>query len=243
VVFIDSETEAKYGDIPLRRSIIAEGMDKLRQMGTRGVVLKFFFDAARDPEDDEKLQEAIGKIPVALQARIDAAEERPNPLPLRFTVEGVSAAVSVSGDRGWIPLPAFSERAMSVGFVDFGSDIVPLFERYQDRIVKSLVLCAVELSAGQKAKASPGEIRIGGKVLRVDEKNQLKVKIKQEKVDYVPFHFVLNGKAQDSAFRNKVVILGYDGPHIHSIKTPNGSVGAHKFFVLALREVYELVPE
>ena len=36
------------------------------------------------------------------------------------------------------------------------------------------------------------------------------------------------------AGREPVVILGYDGKNIHSIETPFGPIGAHRFFICGL---------
>lgn len=241
VVFIDAQTEAKYGKFPLDRKLIGDALDKLAEAKARGVVLKFFYDQPKDATSDAHLAKAMTRLPVILQARMNDTEAHPNPLPTQFTLPRVKAETAVTGKSGWIPLPIFTEHARDVGFVDSASTTVPLIETYQGQTVKSLWLCSCELALGQSANIEPGtRITFGKKVLPLDSKNQFTAPLpKQDALKYIPFHTLLDGTVPVGTLRGKVVILGYDGPGIHSFETPIGKIKAHRLFVYALQGIYE----
>ncbi|MGV3755761.1 MAG: hypothetical protein ACO1QS_10305, partial [Verrucomicrobiota bacterium] len=151
----------------------------------------------------------------------------------------------VSGRSGWIPLPLFSEQAKAIGFVDSASTTVPMLETYQGRTVKSLVLCSMEMVPGQSAVIEPGKkISIGQKTWKLDTKNRLAGNLpKADDLKYVPFHQLLDRSAPAKLFAGKVVILGYDGPKIHTLDSAIGKVKAHRMFVYSLRGIYEQAAE
>src|SRR5689334_20798336 len=84
VVLIDRATERALGEFPYDRAVYARGIEALGRARVRGVVLKFFIDRAKTAEGDAALAEAMRKMKLVLQARLDAAEARPNALPERF---------------------------------------------------------------------------------------------------------------------------------------------------------------
>lgn len=241
VVFIDAATETNYGPIPLDRALLARAIERLAVARARGVVLKFFLDRPKTEDGDRRLSEALASLPVVLQARIDEAERTPNPLLDRFTLLNVQATTGVSGKSGWIPLQRFSERAYDIGFVDFASLTIPILETYRGRTVKSLVLCAVELAAGRRSIIQPARsITIGKNVLKLDARNQFVVSLRGEQaIQYIPFHALLDGTVPHGELEGKVVVLAYDGPNIHAVTTPIGTVKAHRLFIYVLRSVYE----
>jgi hypothetical protein len=74
----------------------------------------------------------------------------------------------------------------------------------------------------------------------VDAKNQLAVQFSNTNdLPFVSFDAVLDGSASTNLFAEKVVIIAYSGPAIHSLETPSGKLGAHKVFLLSLKNVYE----
>jgi len=241
VVFIDAATEAKLGAFPLNRSFLAGAVRKAGELGAKGVVIKFFLDQPREESGDQALAMAMTNLPVILQARIDDTEAHPNPLPDRFTWPEVKVPTEISGVSGWIPLPAFSARARDVGFVDFSSPRVPLLETYQSRTVKSLVVCCIELAKGKPAVLTPNRrLNFGVDGLRLDGTNCLTAAYPlKDDLPYLPFHQFLAGEIPASRIKGKVVIIGYDGPGIHSEPTPIGSIRAHRFFVYILQNMYE----
>ena len=48
IVFIDEDTESKYGEVPLDREILAKAIGRMAEAGAKGIVIKFFLDRARD---------------------------------------------------------------------------------------------------------------------------------------------------------------------------------------------------
>ena len=237
-VMIDSQTEGLYGTLPFNRTLIAKAVDRLAAAGAKGIVLKFFYDLPSTEEKDHLLELSICHARVALQASLNDDEGTTNSLDGRFTIDllpelGISALFG--GKKALIPLSRFARCAESVGFVDSTATEIPLIEVYQDKIVKSLHLIALEMASSQKA-----QIESNGKIIRLGEK-RLDV---MHRIDfppansfsYIPLHEVLSDSAKDwqAKVEHSVVILGYVGKNIHSIDTPVGRLGAHRFFISGL---------
>jgi hypothetical protein len=242
-VFIDAASEAKFGRFPFDRSVEARAIRRAGDLGAKGVVMKFFFDQPKEQAGDLSFASALTNLPVLLQACLDDAEARPNPLPDRFTFPGVSAQTQISGQSGVIPLLMFTVNAKDVGFVDFGSTQVPLLETYQSRTVKSLVVCCIELATGTRAVISPdGRMMFGDSGLRMDGRYCVIANLPAtDNLDYIPFNDFLDGGIPASRIKGKIVIIGYDGPHIQSIPTSIGPIRAHRLFVYALQSIYEQI--
>ncbi len=239
VVFIDAKTEAKFGAIPLNRGVLADGIDAIANAGAKAIVVKFFLDQPKDEQSDKRLASALSRIPTVLQASLDKTEGGSNPLDSRFSLTG-SFNVAASGTRGWIPAPQFAKHAVDVGFVDFNSTLVPMVEQYRSNIVKSLVLCAIERAVGRKAVFNTErQIQVGSHIIKVDGKHQVSARLANpQSIRSLSFLSVLDGSA-NAALKNKVVILAYDGPHIETLATSAGPIGAHRYFVGILRSIYD----
>ena len=248
LVLIDSASEKQLGGFPIDRALIAKAITVLKQAGARAVVLKFFYDQpSKSPESDEALAGAIGSIKTLLQARIDEAELPANPLPARFITGAVTGNFksSLTGTSGWIPLAPFAAAAFDVGFVDIASpDSVPMIESYQNKPVKSLTLAALEIAARETAKIDSGvRVTLGKKSVVLTEDNQVVLKLSSVALpDYVSFTALLDGKINSAQlqekFRDKVVVIGYDGEKMHFLTTNAGLVKAHRLFYLGLLDVY-----
>ena len=238
IVFIDADTEEKYGSVPLNRRLLASAIGRIADAGAKGIVLKFFLDQAKDNEGDRLLGDAFAQLPVILQARIDNSEQSPNLLPERFTLP-VEAETSISGNSGWIPIPRFTTSAYDIGFVDYQGFPVSLLETYRGKTVKSLFLCSIELAIGKKAIIEPGrKTVIGSIVLKLDTLNQTSVSLESiHKINYIPFHDILEKDDWFTRVKNKVVILGYDGPKIPTIETKFGAFSAHRLYIKVLQEL------
>lgn len=242
VVFIDAQTEAQYGGFPLDRKYIAQAVEALAQRRAKGAVLKFFFDLPREGDGDARLAQAMGKLPVLLEARIDDTQAQPNPFPGTFWMSGVlpSAVRAFSGESGWIPLASLSAKARDVGFVDLPEPgWVPMVEKYQGKVVKSLHLCALELAFDTTAKLAPGRsLTLAGKTIELDADNRVQIRFPAaDKLSCVKFHDLLSGKLESKAVQGKVVILGYDGAKIQLIQSPLGPIKAHRYFVYGLQDL------
>lgn len=241
VVFITQATEAKYGRFPLDRALLAQSVERAADAGAKGVILKFFLDQSKTAEGDRRLATALSRVPVLLQARLDDSEKGPNPLEGRFTLPGASFKTTASGSSGWIPLPEFSRHAHDVCFADFDSFPAPIVETYQGKTVKSLLVCAVELAVGHKAVIRPvKDISIGSQTALLDSLNRVTVTLRPEK-PLSSFHFnsLVDGSIPPSALRNRVVVIGCDGPSVPQFSNPIGTMGAHRLFVHMLKGFYE----
>jgi hypothetical protein len=236
-VMIDSHTEALYGTLPFNRALVATAINKLAAAKARGIVLKFFYDQPSTEQNDHLLEQSICAAPVALQASLNDAEGTTNGLEPRFTVNAVPTPGLLplfSGDKALIPLKRFRRCAEDVGFVDSTVSEIPLVEIYQGKMVKSLHLIALEMASNQKAEIGPsGSVRLGK--TRLDLKHHI-VFPTTNSLSYIPLHEVISDAANtwQTKVKQSVVILGYDGKNIHSIETPLGPLGAHRFFICGL---------
>jgi adenylate cyclase len=241
VVFATPSTEARFGRIPLDRALMAKAIEGAARDGAKGVVLKFFLDQSRTADGDDRLAGSLSRIPVILQARIDDSEQRPNELSERLTLGRTDYRTPVRGVSGWIPLPAFSEKSHGVCFADFDSSPIPILETYRGNTVKSLLLCPVELAIGQKAVIRPGsEVKVGDLVVPLDAQNRVSLKIRPDPaLQWFRLEDLIDGTLPRNALKNRVVILGYDGPNIPRVMTPAGELGLHRAFVVFLKAFYE----
>jgi hypothetical protein len=240
VVLINAETEARYGQIPLKRSYLARALRRVAETGGRGVVLKFFLDQDRDASEDRQLAAEIARIPVVLQARLDDGEPHSNPFPRRF-VFPVNVPAAVNGAAGWIPIPVFANMAADIGFVDMVEKTMPLVEHYQGLPVKSLALAAIELAESSRAHfGDAGTIRVGRGHIRVDKLNGSMARPHQPLPSRsIAFHDLLERTDVAEEVKGKVVIIAYDGPHIPTVDTPVGRMGTHLAFIAWLRAIYD----
>jgi hypothetical protein len=236
-VMIDSQTEAIYGRLPFNRALVAKAIDRLTAAKAKGIVIKFFYDLPSTESNDYLLERSICAGPVALQASLNDDEGTTNRLEAKFQVAAVEMADFPSlfvGDKGLIPLQRFRRCARAVGFVDSTAREIPLVEIYQGKTVKSLQLVALEMASDLKAEIAPsGVVRLG--TTRLDLMHQIEFP-KTNSLSYIPFHELMSDTTSNwqAKVQQSVVILGYDGKNIHSIETPLGPLGAHRFFIFGL---------
>jgi hypothetical protein len=240
VILATEKTEARFGKLPLDRALLAKAVEHAARGGAKGVVIKFFLDRPKDKAADGRLAQSLSLVPVILQARLDDTELVPNILAERFTL-GDGLATFIQGHSAWIPLPAFADKSHDICFVDFSGSPVPLVETYKGRAVKSLLLCAVEFATGSKMTlASPGRIKVGSFNAPVDNLHQTVVKYPSESTfEFFELSALLDDKLPKDTLKGRIVIIGYDGPHIHTVPTPFGQLGAHRAFILLLKSFYE----
>jgi CHASE2 domain-containing sensor protein len=205
---------------------------------------------------DNATEAQLGEFPLP-RSRIAAAVERAADLkakavvlkffPKKFVLTNLNADVSLSGRSGWIPLPSLATNAHDIGFVDLDGDVataVPMLERYQDQVVKTLVLCCLEAATGGKAVIDPGKMLTlaNGTTLPLDPQNRVPAKLPtKDELNYIPFHNFIAGKTPAKDLAGKVVIIGYDGEKIPVVQTPVGPVRAHRLFVRQLRTVWDRI--
>ncbi len=236
-VMIDAQTEKVYGSLPFNRAVIATVVERLTAAKAKAIVIKFFFDLPSTEKNDQLLEQSICDSTVALQASLNDAEGTTNGLESRFLVNGVSTAGFPSifmGGKALIPLDRFRRCAKAVGFVDTTTDEFPLFEVYKGEVVKSMQLVALEMASNQKAEVeASGLVKLGAARLEVMQSIDFP---KTNFLSYIPLHEVMSdtSKTWQAKAKGAVVILGYDGKNIHTIQTPLGPLGAHRFFIVEL---------
>jgi hypothetical protein len=236
-VMIDSQTEQLYGSLPFNRALIARAVERLTAEKVKGVIIKFFYDLPSNEEDDRLLEGSICAVPVALQASLNDAEGTTNSLEPRFRFGALALPHLLplfSGEKALIPLERFRRCAKAVGFVDSSESEIPLVESYQGTLVKSLYLVALEMASNQKAEVSPSGLVTLGKA-RLGVMHPIAFPATNS-LSYIPLHEILSqkGATWQAKVKGSVVVLGYDGKNIHTIKTPSGAVGAHRFFIFVL---------
>jgi CHASE2 domain-containing sensor protein len=241
VFFDDDSATELHADAPLPRDLVAQVITQLHDAGARGLILKFFYDLPSDPKKDEAVAKALCLMPTTLQA-CHRADGSTNALPKRFCIpknDDLGLDSVMWSDRGYMPLPIFSKCARGVGFVDLErTDSVPLVEAYQEDLVKSLYVTALELQLGETAIYRGTNVIFGSKALSFNSVGEHPIKA-LPKLEYVPFHHVLSRKTRLDRFKDKVIILGYEGRRIHSIKTRWGEIKAHRLFVQSLLALTE----
>ena len=239
-VMIDDETEARFGPFPYDRKLYAEALDACANNGAKAVVLKFFLDQERSSAGDALLRESMGRIPVALQARLDAEGGTSSIIPAKFGFAAGRIATSERGDRGWIPLPIFLENAAAVGFVDFNTAVIPLFEEYQDAAYKSLIISCLELAIEAPARISAaGRVYVGSGYLPTDGTGGYRAEWHlQGPMKTLSFGRLLAGEVKRAELEGRVVIIGWDSASTPTLATEHGKVGIHCFFLQCLAASY-----
>jgi hypothetical protein len=101
-------------------------------------------------------------------------------------------------------------------------------------VVKSLQLVALEMASSQKAEIdASGLVKLGAARLELMHSIDFTA---TNSISCIPLHEVMSDTSNgwQAKVQGTVVILGYDGKNIHSIQTPRGALGAHRFFIAAL---------
>ena len=238
-VFIERRAEEEWQGPPFDRSLYARAIDRCRELGAKGVVIKLFLDQARAEPGDEALAVAMSRIPAILQARMEAETGTGNNLPEKFAFSLQPLAVRERGDHAWIPLPRLSAVAADIGFVDFADEKIPLLEGYRGKIYKSVVVCALELQSGQRVRLDGnGELLLGDRPFRADARYVLGIKRSLAPLPAHGLSDLLSGKTSRAEIEGKVVILGWTGAKAGTISAPEGEVPVHVYFGQCLRAVF-----
>ena len=100
-------------------------------------------------------------------------------------------------------------------------DAATILERYQNRAVKSLYVCALELAGKPVPVADAGGTR------KVDL-------AKVPQFDVISLVDVLDGKIERARIAGKIVVFGYEGPKATMHDTAIGRISAHRAFMANL---------
>jgi hypothetical protein len=240
VVMYDRKTEKQLGVFPPGRNEYARVMTKLADAGIRGVVLKFFLDRETGFRNDNVLANAFELFPVFIQAAIDDGEDDPNPLDGRFFLKTEDSYPKIrNGKNAIIPLPLLAKAAYDVGFVNFRKpEYVPMIGKYRSKYVKSLWFSILSFLFPDLVIES-GHLVNGIRRPLLTEFGEIEVKYpKKDNLKYVSFVDIINNKWDADMFKDKLVIIGYDGNNIDRISISTGNIKAHRVFVYALCELY-----
>ena len=203
-------------------------------------VIKLFLDREFTAGGDEALAQAMQRIPVVLQARIEPETGTPDDLPGRVAFHSPPLSTAISGDRGWIPIPRLAAAAADIGFVDFADEDIPLLENYRGKTYKSVIVCALELQSGARAHlGGRQQLMLGTREFGADRQHAKKVRRALTPLPAWALSDLLSGKIGQLEIAGRVVILGYTGSKAPVIATPAGGVSAHVFFGQCLRAVFE----
>jgi CHASE2 domain-containing sensor protein len=249
-VFVDDATEKALGPFPYDRAKYAQVISVLRKAKAKAVVIKYFLDQAKPGAGDDALASELNKLPVLLQARLDPSETKPNPLSVNF-----GCALRVQGDTkyllsdqsGWIPIDKFSRHCAGIGFVDLASkhDVlnIPMVLKYQDKIMPSLDLIALEMAFDKPASiVLGGTLSLAGHKLPVDASSQIHAHLPdQDQISTISFIDVTNGKFDKNKVAGKIVIMGFDAKETPVLPTPNGPIRIHRLFVMCLESLYQQI--
>jgi len=236
LILIDERTEQELGSFSSERDALAAGLVELAKLGAKEVLLKFFLDLPKTNKKNELLRQAITKLPVTLQARIENTESNPNELLPKHVLgsEFRSIKSGAKGNSGWLPLIDFSRNARAVGFID---SISPTFfvETYGSQAVGSLHFHALESIYGSAFEIKHGELHLAGKMVSLNQKGEFEYEwLPYEVHPYVSLIDLLNGNVIAEKIRGKYIVFGYNGKDIHKLDTPVGSMNAHLAFYHSL---------
>jgi adenylate cyclase len=264
IVDVDERSLKKIGQWPWPRSIIAELVDRLREAGAGVVVFDIIFaepdrtspklllplltemgadgdDAkqllAKMADPDERLVEAISKLPVVVSFALSTNGGAGNPLP--------KAGFSAAGGAGWDPLryvrsfpdsvaalPALQKAAAGNGFDNELPDEwdgivrhIPLLLRLGDKAVPSLAAEALRLAtgastyiakgAGANGQQSFGEntglnsLKIGPMIVPTDRSGQVWAHFaRHDPSRFISAVDILSGKFDPAQIADHIVLIG-----------------------------------
>lgn len=217
IVEIDDETLARYGrwsDWP--RSLHAELIEALDAAGADAIVLDFAFlsETAQDEQLAAAMREA-GNVIHPMLGQGDAFHITPGPLQFQSSLQ---------------PAPALAEAAAALGHTNFRHDEdgyvrrLPLIAEVEDgTLVPNLALAAVQVYLGEPAGAPPdseaalqaGSLQAVGREIPVNPWGEMFVhyagppaRAGAATYTTVSYEDVLEGRAPDSAFEDKIVLVG-----------------------------------
>lgn len=199
LVAIDDETARRYGPLPLRRSVLAAGLEALCSLQPRVLALDMLISEPGDPADDRALAEAVHAFPRAI----------------------VSAAIEngPAANPKWIlPLPALREGAR-LAHVHAEPD--------PDGVVRSVLLAkvaggrrlwalgletAVSWTGSDRPLETADAVRIGDISIpaRRDQGRLMWINYAGPEGFFhrVSFAALLDGSATPAVFRDKICIVG-----------------------------------
>ena len=117
IVAIDDATLAEYGSLPLSRSLLARGIERIRQAEPRLVAVDLLLAEASAPPADHDLERALAGHQTGDAGKPDIRQ------PHGSAPVVLSTALAAGSAARWLdPLPQFAQRAVAVGHVHADPD-------------------------------------------------------------------------------------------------------------------------
>jgi adenylate cyclase len=207
IVALDDETVRDAGRFPLPRTVMADLVQKLTDLGAKAIALDILFIDPGPSAEDLALAETLG----AVKAVIAAAGIFPDAQP---GVEGTPTGLPELSRVIW-PIEAFRELA-AVGLVNVTTDHsgtprhVPLLLRHGDSLVPSFPLRAATRALGAEAVVDEDRIVIGTVETRTDLGLNLPLRFygPRATIPTISASAVLKGEVGRTAFDGRIVVVG-----------------------------------
>ena len=241
MVMFDNPTETRLGSFPPDREQYASAISVLKEYGAKAIVMKYFLDQNKSALGDNAFAESLNLLPCFLQAHVDNSEAHPNPIDVKFSIKIANATNKmITGNSGWIPLEQFLKNAYDIGFVDMRkADLVPMFEKYQNSIYKSLWFSILQYAL-PSLQVDGKYLSNGSKKAVIDEYGEVSVRYPcEDKLDYISFYSIVQRSIDKSSIIGKIILIGYDGNNIGYLDTPIGKIKAHRAFYYCLQNLYD----
>ncbi len=199
LVAIEDGTAARYGPLPLKRSVLAEGLGKIADAAPRVLALDLIISEAGPPDDDQKLAAALRRFPQVVLSAALASDSPARPswiLPLAsLASHAVTAHVHAAPD------PDGNVRS------------ILLAKLTQDRRLWALALeaCRLFLRGGVPVERDDSIDLDGIRIpARSWEDRRLRINYAGPEGAFrrVAFSAVLDGTANLADLRDRIVILG-----------------------------------
>ncbi len=210
LVAIDDTTAARYGPLPLRRAVLAQGISRLASFGPKVLALDILLAESGQPKDDDALVKALASLPTAVLC----AARRSDP----------------QASHTWIlPLPAFAGSHL-IGHVHVEPDSdgnvrsIPLEEVDGGKRFWALGLQAVRAARHDEAPVEkPDSLELGS--IHIPARAFSMPAVRPEEtlarrlilINYagpegayrrIPFSSLLDNTGRPEDFRGKIVFLG-----------------------------------
>ena len=188
------------------------------------MVIKFFYDLPSTEENDRLLESVTFPL-VALQASFERCRND-ELFNQRFDALPLPAILFPAKRRSFHRALAVAPKRWAV---DSTESEIPIFELYQGRLK---VVAVGGAGDGEQPKSRSRSIRFReGRDVHPDMSIALPF-LPQTRFHIPSRH--LNRSCDLARKGEGSIVFGYDGKNIHSIDTPLGAVGAHRFFIFGL---------
>jgi adenylate cyclase len=212
LVVFDDASIATLGKFPVPRTVYARAIEKARELGARGVALKFFIETGTP--QDEPLEKAFLTMPVVMQFEPSAHPSVIPPSVMRrdWYLGATPSPLQLNGIVP--PIPRLAARAAHVGFVNVRTDGVANKVEVAGRVgtipIGSFQVETVELALGTKATVRDNHLSIAGKEFALDDEGRVACPVLEGPDPVIHgIDELLDGTIPESDVRGKVVVLGY----------------------------------